>query len=222
MRFLVISTAYRPPLEAKEKCLRSVREQASVVVDHVYVDAAIMQTPPRRATENLYESIRYHWRGHDVIALVDGDDWLTASYALARVAREYEDPECCLTYGSYRFADGRPGHAAKYGTLESVRRSPWRATHLKTFRVGLGLQLRHEWLQDLTGQWLERCVDMATMFPLMELAGLDRCRFIPDVLYTYNLASSWEWSATPVERAEEIRVESYLRRRKPLERLESL
>jgi hypothetical protein len=60
------------------------------------------------------------------------------------------------------------------------------------------------------------------MFPAIEMAGLDRCAFIPEVLYLYSLLSSFEWSASKEELAKEKRAERYLRSLKPYERLEGL
>lgn len=217
-RIVVVSTAYAAKTE--KACRDSIAEQLGADVRHVYIDAA-KQSIPLAATCNLWRAVG-SVDPDDVVALVDGDDWLTGKSSLAHIASLYEDPEVWVTYGSYAFADGRRGHAAEYSPDESVRTSPWRATHLKTFRAKLFHHLKPADFQ-IDGAWLERCVDLATMFPLVELAGWDRTRFVSESLYAYNLAASWEWNTLdPAQRATERAVERNLRSRAPRARLVSL
>jgi hypothetical protein len=65
------------------------------------------------------------------------------------------------------------------------RSAPWWASHLKTFKLALWNQLDASELQLSNGEWLRHAVDLAVMFPLMEMSGSHQC-FIPDVVYLYN------------------------------------
>jgi glycosyltransferase involved in cell wall biosynthesis len=78
----------------------------------------------------------------DVCVAVDGDDTLTGPDVLDHVADAYADANCLLTYGSYVTADGKRGReCAAYPdsvlARGQVRRAPWHATHLRTFRCEL-------------------------------------------------------------------------------------
>ncbi len=232
----VISTAYASASE--RACRASVEEQivpgvedcARHDVRHVYIDAST-QRPPKCAAENLWIEARAA-RPTDIIALVDGDDTLASKSALAHIARIYEDPNVWLTYGSFAYQDGRPGFAAPYREGENVRTAPFRATHLKTFRASLFHHLTIDDFQHTVPSpahaeygaltWIEHARDMYTMLPLLELAGLDRSRFVPEVLYLYNLKDSFEFSATPAELRTEQAAVRECRARTPKKRLVSL
>ena len=70
-------------------------------------------------------------------------------------------------------------------------RAYFRTSHLRTFRAGLFHRIAEqdpafECLKDDSGRWLTSAVDAALMYPLLELAGFDRVRYIDRILYQYN------------------------------------
>jgi hypothetical protein len=210
---IVVSTAYKPPPEAKARCLESVAMQKGIEARHVYVDAT-EQTPVRSVSENL-RSVIEDLPPHEVVAWVDGDDWLAHDSALAYVERAYQDPDVRLTYGSYECADGRPGLCAPYRTTD-YRKEVWRASHLKTFRAGLFQRIKPEDLE------FTLAVDQSVMLPMLEMAGPEHVRFIPQVLYIYNYVASYEHNATPEQLTAEHDAVVAIRSREPYGRLESL
>jgi len=46
--------------------------------------------------------------------------------------------------------------------------------------------LPEECFKDEKGDWLEAASDLALMMPLMELAGLDRCKYIRKPIYEWR------------------------------------
>lgn len=211
----VVSTGFASP--AKTRCLASVRSQSCVVIHH-YVEASD-QDPPKSALQNRAEIVR-DLRANDVVVELDGDDWFAHDGVLATVAALYENPELWVTYGSFRYADGRPGFAAPYETTD-YRHEPWKATHLKTYRAGLFHRIKAVDLRTPEGDWMTRAIDQAVMLPLLEMAGPQHARFVPWVLYVYNFATSVEFTTradiTAQERAAAIEVRS----RTPYSRLSS-
>ena len=206
---LAVSTGNGSP--HKTRCLESVASQSAEHV-HVYTDAA-EQATPRGAMENQWRTLEQAGQSYDgntVAVLVDGDDWLPHPDCLARVQAEHE-AGAWLTWGSFVFADGRPGIAAEYGA-DDPRSTPWRMSHLKSFRLGLFWKLDRGDVQR-DGAWLEHSRDLAVMLPLYELCPPERRRFIPDVIYTYNLAASFEWTASPADLAREQLDVAYVRSR---------
>lgn len=188
----VISTGFNAP--TKGRCIKSVASQKGVDFEHIYIEAA-EQNPPKSAMQNLYETA-HSLSPENIICCVDGDDWLSYSRALARVNDEYKDPDVWLTYGSFICADGRPGFAAAYEPHESPRKTYWRATHLKTYRAGLFQKIPKSQIFDGVN-WQTHVLDGSVMFPMMEMATHKHYRFIPDILYVYNWATSLEWNADP-------------------------
>jgi len=224
MRLRITSTALNAgPCAAR--CIESVRRQTFGNWTHDYIDAAssdrthlfaeaarqtlsplacdgapdprvrVHRNAVRRsALENLVP-LWLSFDPDDVVVWLDGDDWLASDYALERVEHEHRRG-AWVTYGQFVWHDGTLGFAAPCG--DAPRREPWRATHLKTFRAGL---VRHIRPSDYAGQVL--ALDRAIMIPALELAGRDRARFIPDVLYVYNATHAWYRTAGDEDLARE-------------------
>jgi len=153
----------------------------------------------------------------EVIVWLDGDDWLAHDEALAVLAKVYESPaEPWVTYGSFMLIDGEVGFAGPYHPGEEPRNSPWRATHLKTFRAGLVKRLirdsafRSEPITNVVprcllrpdGSWVEHATDKAVMYPLLEMAG-EHQAFVSQILCVYN----YHASCATRERSAELDVE---------------
>lgn len=190
----VISTGCKAP--TKQKCITSVQQQLDVQHKHIYIEAS-EQFPMKSKPQNVYDTISA-LPGDAIVCMLDGDDWLLDAQVLRSVQEIYiKNPGCWLTYGQFIHSDGRPGFAAPY-TSERYRQEPWKATHLKTFRAAL----YHNIVQDdlkVGGEWERLGDDMRYMFPMLEMAGAAHTIFNPKVLYVYNLASSWEWTANRKE-----------------------
>lgn len=218
----VTSTALNVGYGAK-RCIDSVARQTFQAWHHYFIDAAstdstlntaisasvsgrtlVRSNAVRKAAlENVWE-IWQTLPDDEVIVWLDGDDWLAHDHALKVVADAYNHPsEPWLTYGQFMFANGEIGFASKYSEDPRID-TTWRATHLKTFRAGLVKKIDPRHLKTPSGEWNPYAIDRAVMFPLMEMAGLDRTCFIPNILYVYNAeASHW---ANETDEAEKSRV----------------
>lgn len=127
-----------------------------------------------------------------VICHVSGDDLLASPSALSRLAREYEDPDAWLTYGQYVVTpSGEPGACRQippeWHAQADYRRREWVTSHLRSYRLGLWRRIPPEQLVDPhTGEPWFYATDRAMMLPMLEMAGADHARFIPDVLYCWR------------------------------------
>ena len=94
------------------------------------------------------------------------------------------------------------------------RKLSWRTSHLRTFYAGLFQLIR---LEDLlyNGQLLPKCVDVATMFAMIEMAG-SHIKFIPEVLYIYNDNNPISYHHDPAHQRE---IEAYLKQQPPYQPL---
>ena len=130
----------------------------------------------------------------DVIVVVDGDDWLANEWVLQKVDNAYSSSDALFTYGQYlNYRAGTIGHCGppKPKTIRKLRyrEKSWLFSHLRTFKYLLWRQIRDQDLRDpRTGDYFRTAGDLATMFPMAEMAG-PRFRFIPEVLYIYNDAN---------------------------------
>jgi hypothetical protein len=211
IKLRVISTGLNAP--TKDRCIASVKSQRlsdGVFVRHDYVDS----DPAVDVITNLSMLIRT-MDPDAIVVWLDGDDHLVRPDACAIVQAMHE-AGAWVTWGSFVYADGRPGFAAPVNWGAPIRRHPWVTTHLKSFRAGLFQRLRREDLE-----WPLRAQvpwDMVVMFAAIEMAGGRRCTYCPEVLSAYHVANSNEWKNGP---GEERRYEAIIRARDPYPLLEA-
>jgi glycosyltransferase involved in cell wall biosynthesis len=133
----------------------------------------------------------------DIILTIDGDDWLYSENAFKIVAKAYEEnPELLLTHGSWKSWPAElPEHNNYPYTKEdfagNLRKTKWRASQLRTFKHKLWKHIKDEDLRDGYGDYFISAGDCAYMWPMMEMAGYDRIKFIPEEIYTYNIANPY-------------------------------
>lgn len=145
------------------------------------------------ALPNLHNAIMNHCSPDEIVVIVDGDDYLPNKNVLSYVNKLYCENDCWITYGQASWTDGRRGFASKYSTEEfdHVRKSPFRVSHLRTFRAGLYQKIKDQdseftRLKDEKGNFYKWSYDTAMMFCLMELAGYEKTLFNDTILYIYN------------------------------------
>jgi hypothetical protein len=144
--------------------------------------------------KGLLDNLLPVWRSlpdDEVIAWIDGDDWLATDHALATVAEAHR-AGALVTYGSFMYANGASGFAAQADA--DPRNGSWTTTHLKTFRAGLIKRIRDEDLRQTYGSYITLAIDQAIMIPCLEMAS-ERALYIPQTLYVYNHAHSFEANA---------------------------
>lgn len=215
---LILSTGLNAP--TKQRCIDSVKSQRRPHHHwgHAYVEAG-KRDPPKCALQNVVEALDdADLDPCDIVISLDGDDWFAHDGVLEMVAEAYRDPQLWLTYGSFRYADGRPGFAEEIPAAEwnDLRRAPWRASHLKTYCYGLFAQLTDSELKRPDGGYRFRAWDQALMLPMLEMAGAGHCRFLADVSYVYNFANAYEFTedaaGLAAERAEAAEIRALPRR----------
>ena len=136
----------------------------------------------------------------DVVVFLDGDDWLagdwvldwltTHIYGLERSGRQ---GTCWMSYGGLvYFPHGvrspSPPFPARVVQDQSYREHEWISTHLRTCKYKLWRRLGAQAFKGPEGGWLDMTVDMATMFPLLEMAAGRACH-VEEPLYVYNMAN---------------------------------
>lgn len=159
----------------------------------------ILNEERRYALPNIIRSIESMSPSEeDIIVTVDADDWLYSydnpnPWTSLEIVKSYydKDPNLCLTHGSwYSYPDTSANtNNAPYTTSDfqgNIRKIPWRASHLRTFKYKLWKHLKYDDLKDENGEFYMSAWDLAFMWPLMETCGFDRIKFIPEHIYTYN------------------------------------
>jgi glycosyltransferase involved in cell wall biosynthesis len=150
----------------------------------------------RGAMANMYHTIHAHCKDTQIVALVDGDDYLAHKGVVERLEHEYSDPHLWMTYGQFIFyPSGQWGttYEIKRNDLEQkkIRSLVYVAQHLRTFKASLFKKIKKSDLQ-VNGAFYTMNADMATMIPMLEMCAPRgpnapcHSKFIPDILYIYN------------------------------------
>jgi len=209
-RFIVIVPVYNAA-KYIEVCLNSCYQQSYAATSIVIVDDA--STDGTSNTIQLWmrgrENIIYHRNAvrtrspvgnialgiglsdaepDDILVTVDGDDWLATEDALRIVNLKYQSCNVWLTYGGYVTVHATQRICTKpvLSTAFYRRHEPYKTSHLRTFRKHLWDRIEDDDLRDVDGQYYKFAGDLAFMYPLIEMAGLDRIRMITERIYVYN------------------------------------
>lgn len=169
---------------------------------------------------NQYHAI-HACNADSIIFILDGDDWLAHENVLQTISQIYQNEEIWLTYGQFLYNQKNKKGFCKPIPPEviadnTIRDITWRTSHPRTFYAGLFQLIK---LEDLMyeGNFLPKCVDVGTMFPMIEMAGY-HVRFIPEILYIYNDANPISYHHDP---SHQRKLEAYLRTLPRYEKLES-
>ena len=205
-----------------DKCLDSIRAQN---FSRQKLSVAIETIADRKyLVENTWDTINsMALDPDDIIVLIDADDFLTDEDSFKIVSDEYKNnPNLLLTYGSYvnLSTQKRGKFTGEYGPGESFRTSPWRASHLKTFKYKLWKRLPESALKHDNGEWFTCCADRAIMTPLMEMAGHDRIKYLDWILYCYNDTN--KQSVWNTQKANSIMTREEIYSRTPFNRIEKI
>ena len=145
------------------------------------------------ALANVYRAIHTYAQDHEIIVIVDGDDWLSNEYVLSRINKAYSDNNTWLTYGQFkRYPSGTIGFCNYFPDffIENNLFRDYRfiSAHVRTFYAWLFKKIKKEDLMH-NGRFVPASTDSTAMFPMLEMAG-KHVKFIPDVLYIYNRATT--------------------------------
>jgi glycosyltransferase involved in cell wall biosynthesis len=154
----------------------------------------IRNTKRRGALANQYHAI-HGCNNTDIIAILDGDDFLATPYVFQRINKEYTRKKIWLTYGQLKeWPQG--GTGCKQLPRKMIKRSlfrgqinwPYFPSHLRTFYAALFKRINKEDLM-YNGDFMMMSSDVAIMVPMLEMAQ-ERISFIPDILVLYNMANA--------------------------------
>lgn len=221
-----------------ERCIDSIRHQryknfeTTCIIDASFDDGHRMamglwdlgkinrmfSSHPRKfLVENTVDAIeKSDANPNDIIVLVDADDWLFDGQALRTLSQYYTaDPGLQLTYGTYvNYSTGKISKVCRpYGPKQNIRKAPWRASHLKTFRYSLFKQIPLDYLKH-KGAFFKYSADRAFMIPMIELAGRTKIKFIPEILYVYN--DKYPGNVHATHRKDQKKARDLINAKKPL------
>ena len=123
---------------------------------------------------------------NDVVVELDGDDWLSGPESLSKINEIYSDENIWITNGSFVYSSGVMGFSSPQINFNTLRSDRFTATHLRTWRVFLWRKIKDEDHKDNDGNYLKINADLGYMLPMLEMAGSEHYKFIPETLLVYN------------------------------------
>lgn len=191
-----------------ERCLFSIMSQSfkdfkCYITDDVSTDGTVQKIKSAIKNDNRFVLIENHTKfyqpgnydqvirfrgieGDEVCVEIDGDDWLPSPKVLERINEVYQDPNVWMTSGSFKYHDGRPGFANPPQNFKGIRNQTFTLSHIRTWKAWLWKKILLEDLKDENGEYWNVAGDLAFMFPMLEMAGQEHYRFLPEILYIYN------------------------------------
>lgn len=171
------------------------------------------------ALENLWRGI-HMCQDMDIVATVDGDDWLADKDVFKVLNEVYSDINIWMTYGQFKVY---PANAIGWCTKvpdDIIKNHAYRKfehipSHLRTFYAGLFKQIKMKDLVNFNG-FYAMAWDIAMMIPMIEMAD-ERHKFISRVLYDYN--DDTPLNDHKVNKQLQTYLGNVLRAKKPYERL---
>jgi glycosyltransferase involved in cell wall biosynthesis len=152
----------------------------------------IRNTERKLALHNLYNAIT-SCADHEIVAIVDGDDFLAHQCVLKKLNETYEDNNIWLAYSQFvMWPSGQVGWGQRYDD-SIIKENRFRyyhhtPTHLRSFYAWLFKKIeKYDLMYD--GDFLKMTYDMAMMLPMVEMARNGHFKFIPKILYIYNDAN---------------------------------
>lgn len=247
MNHITILISTRNSAKYVKKCLDSAISQDYENFDIIFIDAdssdntfelakeferpennllVIKNDIRKYQSENILLGVTMA-KPESIIITLDGDDWFPHNEVLRKVNEIYTTTNCWMTYGTYVEHPHRSvSHIYKEYPLDvrinkRFREVGWLASHLRTFRRELFLKINIEDLKDpSTGDFLSMVADLAFQFPMLEMCGVDKSVYIPDILYVYNCENPL--SESKINQGEINRIEKIIRARTKYNTIEKL
>ena len=181
----------------------------------------IINTEKKFKLKNLDDLITT-FDDEDIVIELDGDDFLLNPNVVGDIRKVYSDKKVWLTNGSFMYTNGDPGFSQKCNP-NTVRRDAFRFSHLRTWKTFLWKSIPKDYLRDDNGEFFKSAADVAYTFSLLELAGEENYRFLPELYYVYNAESPYNdhkpGSATGGGHQEQERCANIIRNKTKLNKL---
>jgi len=128
----------------------------------------------------------------------------------------YSNSSCWVSYGSLVYfpmgiESTSPDFPHRVVASGSYREHEWISTHLRSAKYFLWKRIDESSFKGPEGGWLDMTVDMATMFPLLEMSAGRHCA-VKQSMYVYNFANPI--NDFRVSEARQLELEEHIRTRK--------
>ena len=182
---------------------------------------AIIHTNRKRAPlYGFYEQAHDFCHDDEVMVFLDGDDMLSDKNILSKLANIYEDDKIWITYGSWVAS---PKGFIGYNNSRAMTDEEWKDLRSAVWVIGQ-LRTAYTWLfkkidiNDLqfNGDFYRAGGDVAWLYPMLEMAGKNRTKYISDITCIYHLYPN---NDAMVHLLEQVEMAKHIRSLKKYERI---
>jgi hypothetical protein len=135
---------------------------------------------------NAHVHLRTSLDGFDFVAVMDADDQLARSTAIAELAAEYA-AGFDVVWTNYVTDTGLVGGNGPLDPLRPPRGQGWRSSHLFSFRSDLLHAVTEDYFKDERDEWLQSACDLALAQPVLDQTR--RWRYLPVLAYRYTASN---------------------------------
>lgn len=216
----------------------TLHEIYSAVHDIDYGKYVIIENDKRkRALYNINYAIRNHCNDDSVVAILDGDDWLAHNNVIDIILEQYAEKDYWIVWTQHvDYPTNDLGGSSKILDNVSIRKAAnigvasivpgTRASAMRTFRKRLYDHINEDDLKDVDGEIYKWVYDQAMTFPMLEMAGPERRKFINNLAYVYNRENNLSINSNEdmrfKHRSEQNRISKHIKDRKPYKELKNL
>jgi glycosyltransferase involved in cell wall biosynthesis len=192
------------------KCIESVKSQShsnfkQVIVDDYSSDNTLEEAKKAIAGDDRFvlltknsklgtmhghmAAMAHAYNPESIMVHLDGDDWFSSDEVLSTLNEAYQDSNVWATYGNYETTDGTPSYCKPIPDLSKTPReylaTNWIFSQVRSFRAFLCEGLSSEDFMSTDGGFIA-VADVAVFVPVLEMAGLDRVKYIDKIQMIYN------------------------------------
>ncbi len=207
MKIVIVTTLYNAE-DYIDKCISSIKNQSysdflCYITDDISTDSSIDSAKKAINGDNrfilLKNKVKAYQPGNydyvirhnkvihdeDIIVELDGDDWFPDKDVLKRIIYTYNDSNIWIANGSFIYSDGRDGFSRPQTEFANLRSGIFTASHIRTWKAKLWRKIQGQDLKCGDKYW-PVAGDLSFMFPMLEMAGESRYKFMDDINYVYN------------------------------------
>ena len=168
-------------------------------------------------TAIFYEQANSFCHDDEVMVFLDSSTILADSNVLSKLANIYENDKVWITYGSWIGAPRGFVTTNQIANLDNVREYIGIIGSLRTAYTWLFKKIDPQDLK-INGQFFNAAGDLSWLYPMLEMAGKNRIKFINDITAIYHYRGNYDYPIYYLK--EKIENEKYIRNKKKYKLLE--
>lgn len=149
------------------------------------------------ALPNWLDSIMMECEKNDIVASLDGDDWLYNKNVFKYINDQFDKENIWFMYGGCSWTDGRRCCSMPYlkDDFDKLRKINFKISQMRNFRAGLFQKISEfdknfNCFKNKNNEFYKMSCDVALSYPMIEMAGFEKIKHNIKPIYIYNRENS--------------------------------